>query len=56
MFARFILDAMWCVFLLFCLNMLVDFCFGVDIAEGIIKKVGMFLSGKPKKGEDGKAA
>lgn len=57
MFARFIVDTMWYVFLLFCLNALIDFCFGVDIAGGIIKKVSSLLGGKPKKkGKDDEAA
>lgn len=58
MFSDFIFNAMWCVFLVFCLNALVDFCFGVDIVGGIIEKVSSLLGGRPrgKKGEDGEDA
>ena len=56
MFSNFIINAMWCVFLVFCLNALIDFCFGVDIVCGIIEKLSAFINGKSSKKNDGEGA
>jgi len=56
MFTDFIINAMWGVFLVFCLNALVDFCFGVDIVGGIIEKLGSLFNGKSNKKNDGEGA
>lgn len=47
---------MWSVFLIFCLNALIDFCFGIDIVGVIIEKLSILFNGKTNKKNDGEGA